>query len=86
MITARVHHINAITIVAPTSAQNPLATQAIKLGQSIFQGDLIYSINSSSPTAQIASMSHSTLSCSSFGIFFIIAAFLFGIFFIISAS
>ena len=29
----------AITIDAPTSAQNPLATPAIKLGQSIFQGE-----------------------------------------------
>lgn len=62
MITARVQPIRPITIVAHTNAPNPLAIPATKFGQSIFHGDLIYSINSSSHAAPIASMIHSIFS------------------------
>lgn len=81
-----VHHTIPITIVAHTRAPKPRATPATKFGHSIFHGDLIYSINSSSHVASMASMSHSTFSCSSFGSFFIMAALLFGIFFISCSS
>lgn len=56
------HQMRAITMVAPTSAQNPRATPATKLGQSIFQGERMYSINSEIPIASMASMSHSIFS------------------------
>gem|GEM_PF-5839422 len=82
IIRDKVHPIVAITIVAPTRAQNPLATHATKFGQSIFHGERIYSINSSSPVAQIALIIPSTSSCSFFGSFSILAALFAAIFFI----
>ncbi len=60
MSPERIHHTRVITIVTPTSAPNQRATPATKLGQSIFHGDRIYSMNSSIPAAWSAFTNHSS--------------------------
>ena len=82
MRVVSIHPMRPITIVAPTSAPNHRATHATKLGQSIFQGERIYSMNSSSHTDSIASISHSIVSVCLGGSFSIEIFFFVGIFLI----
>jgi hypothetical protein len=63
-VRANAHPIPVKTSATQTRAQSQRNTHARKLGQNIFAGERIYSINSLTPAASIASISHSSRSTS----------------------